>query len=50
MGHEVEGLQPLERQTYLRAEEELTARREAVRGKRQATKMDTEILHGEHGE
>ena len=44
MEHEVEGLHPLEGQTYLRAVEELTARREAVRGKRRPTKMDREIM------
>ena len=44
MGHEVAGLHPLDFQTYLGAVEELTARREAVRGKRQLAKPDREIM------
>ena len=44
MGHEVAGLHPLELQTYLRAVDELTARREATRDKRQLAKPDREIM------
>ena len=45
MGHEVENLHPVEGQTYLRAVEELSARREALLlGKRRLTKMDQEIM------
>ena len=43
--HEVENLHPVEVQTYLRAVEELAARREALLGKpRRPTKMVNEII------